>query len=94
VVWTRTDPLRLGTPCECLSGMNDKPRTVADQDDDETADSSQESGPLGKLIEREIDSATVESGSVSGISNKPGQPSTTATDYAAGTTEHADDREE
>jgi hypothetical protein len=73
--------------------MNDTLRTEADQDDDVTADSTEESGPLGRLIEREIGSGTVESEDINQISNGPTQPSTASTDYAAGTTEHDDEGE-
>jgi hypothetical protein len=72
--------------------MDDKPRTEIDQDDEETAD-TEDSGPLGRLIERETGSGTVESADSTEISNGPKQPNTASTDYAAGTTEHDDDRE-
>jgi hypothetical protein len=75
--------------------MDEKPRPVADLDDDETAGSAQESGPLGRLIDQETSSssATVES-DITRIANRQNQPDTASTDYAAGTTEHDDDREQ
>ena len=88
-----THELALVRPVNVIQHMDDKPRTEADQDDDETADSTEESGPLGRFIERETGSGTVESEGSTGISNGPKQPNTASTDYAAGTTEHDDDRE-
>ena len=74
--------------------MDEKPRTIASlEDDDETADAAAESGPLGKLVEREIGSGTVESGDSTRESITSSQPTTASTQYAAGTTEHDDDRE-
>jgi hypothetical protein len=72
--------------------MDEKPRPVPDLDDDETAGSAEGSGPLGSLIDRETASATVES-DITRKGNRPGQPDTASTEYAAGTTEHEDDRE-
>lgn len=73
--------------------MDEKPRTIADLDDDETADAAAESGPLGRLVEREIASGTVESVESVSESNRPDHPGTASTEYAEGTTEHDDDRE-
>jgi hypothetical protein len=72
--------------------MADIPRSEPDQDDDDAVDSAENSGPLGRLIEQEIGSGTVESEDTTRLSNTPSQPSTVSTDYAAGTTEHDDDR--
>jgi len=71
--------------------MDDKPRTVADQDDDEPADGAADSGPLGALVER--GSNAVEFEDTPETLNRPSQPSTASTDYAEGTSEHDDDRE-
>jgi hypothetical protein len=67
--------------------MDDKPQTSEDEDD-QPDDASADSGPLGRLVERDIGASTVESADAT-----PGQPSTVSTDYAAGTHEHDDDRE-
>jgi hypothetical protein len=67
--------------------MDDKPQTGV-SDNDETTDSSADSGPLGRLVEQEIGSSTVESEEAT-----PSQPGTVSTDYAAGTREHDDDRD-
>jgi hypothetical protein len=83
----------LGTPYEGLCGMDEKPPPVADLDDDETADSAAASGPLGRLVEQEIRPGTVESDDDSPKTETPSQRSTATIEYAAGTTEHDDDRE-
>lgn len=67
--------------------MDDKTQIWVDEDD-ETADSSADSGPLGRLVEQETGSSTVQPADAT-----PSQPSTVSTDYAAGTREHDDDRE-
>jgi hypothetical protein len=66
--------------------MDEKPQTWVDED--ETAASNADSGPLGRLIEQESGSSTVESAEAT-----PSQPNTVSTDYAAGTREHDDDPE-
>lgn len=73
--------------------MDEKPRTIANLDDDETADTAAVSGPLGRLVEREIGSGTVESEDSTPKPITPSQPNTASTEYAAGTIEHDDDRE-
>ena len=73
--------------------MDEKPRTFADLDDDETADTAAESGPLGRLVEAEIASRTAESERGTRESNRLEQPISASTEYAGGTTEHDDDRE-
>lgn len=73
--------------------MDEKPRTIANLDDDETADTAAVSGPLGKLVERELGARTVEPEDAP-KSATPSPPGTTSTDYAEGTTEHDDDREQ
>ena len=72
--------------------MDDKQPHEVDEAD-ETPDSAEESGPLGRLLERWIGSSTAESEGATQILNKPSQPSTVSTDYAEGTHEHDDDRE-
>jgi hypothetical protein len=67
--------------------MDDKPQRRPDEDD-ETAASSADSGPLGRLVEQEAGSSAVEPAEAT-----PSQPSTVSTDYATGTHEHDDDRE-
>jgi DNA polymerase-4 len=66
---------------------------VANLDDDDTADTSAESGPLGRLLDLEVRSDTVESAASTRESGTPSQPSTASIEYGAGTTEHDDDRE-
>lgn len=73
--------------------MDDKPRDEFDEDDD-TPDSAEESGPLGRLLEHGTGSGTAESEGATQMLNKPSQPGTVSTDYAEGTREHDDDREE
>ena len=72
----------MGTHYECVSRMDDKLPNEMDEND-EIFDTAEESGPLGRLLEHSIGSPTAESeiGSQSG-------------DYAQGTHEHDDDREE
>jgi hypothetical protein len=72
--------------------MVDKPRNEVDEDD-ETPDRAEESGPLGRLLEQWSGSSRAESEDATQILNKPSQPSTVPTDYAEGTREHDDDRE-
>jgi hypothetical protein len=72
--------------------MDDKQPNEVDEDD-ETSDSAEESGPLGRLLERSNRSSTAESEGGTQIVNKPSQPSTVSPDYAEGTHEHDDDRE-
>ena len=72
--------------------MDEKPRPIAELDDDETADSAAASGPLGRLVEQEIAPGTVESADTA-ASKTPGQRTAAQIEYAAGTTEHDDDRE-
>jgi hypothetical protein len=72
--------------------MDDKLRNDVDEDD-ETPDSAENSGPLGGLLEHWIDSSTADSEGATQVLNKPTQPSTVSTDYAEGTHEHDDDRE-
>jgi hypothetical protein len=67
--------------------MDDKPQRRVDEDD-ETAASSADNGPLGNLVEQEAGSSAVEPAEAT-----PSQPSTVSTDYARGTHEHDDDRE-
>jgi hypothetical protein len=67
--------------------MDDRPQTWI-AEDDETAASSADSGPLGRLVEQEAGSSAVEPAEAT-----RSQPSTVSTDYAAGTREHDDDRE-
>jgi hypothetical protein len=73
--------------------MDEKPRPLADLDDDETADSAAASGPLGNLLEHQRGAGMVESDDDSPKSETPSQRSTATIEYAAGTTEHDDDRE-
>jgi hypothetical protein len=73
--------------------MDEKPRAIANLDDDDTADTAAQSGPLGKLVDREVGSGTVESERSTRASSTPSQPSTGSMEYGAGTTEHDDDRE-
>ena len=61
--------------------------------DEETADSGEESGPLGRLLEHSIGSGRGASEGANEISNEPSQPSTVVTAYSEGTHEHDDDRE-
>ena len=81
-----------GTPRECVSSMDDKLRNEVDEDD-ETPDRAEESGPLGRLLEQRIGSGGAESEGATQILKKPSQPSMVSTDYAEGTREHDDDRE-
>jgi hypothetical protein len=73
--------------------MDEKPRAIANLDDDDTADTAAQSGPLGKLVDQEVGSGTVESEHSTRVSTTPSQPSTASMEYGAGTTEHDDDRE-
>jgi hypothetical protein len=73
--------------------MDDKLRNEVDEDD-ETPDSAEEGGPLNRLLEHWIGSSGAESEGATQILNKPSQPSPVSTDYAEGTREHDDDREE
>jgi hypothetical protein len=70
--------------------MDDKLPNEVDQDD-ETPDSAEESGPLGRLLDRWSGPTTAESEGPTQMSNKPSQPSSDS--YAEGTHEHDDDRE-
>lgn len=72
--------------------MDDKLRNEVD-DDDETPDSAQQSGPLGRLLEHGVGSNPAAFEGATEILDKPSQPSTVSTDYAEGTREHDDDRE-
>lgn len=72
--------------------MDDKLRNEVDEDD-ETTDSAEESGPLGRLLEQWSGSSEAESEGATQTSIKPSQPSTVSADYAEGTREHDDDRE-
>lgn len=72
--------------------MDDEPRGGADQNDDEPADDAANRGPLGRLVERGSNSVEFEGTPETLI--RPSQPSTASTDYAEGTREHDDDREE
>ena len=71
--------------------MDEKPWAIDDLDGDDTADEAALSGPLGRLVEDQIDSGTVEFDVRKSIT--PSQPSIRPSEYAEGTTEHADDRE-
>jgi hypothetical protein len=81
-----------GTLCESLSRMDDKLPNEVDEDD-ETPDSAEESGPLGRLLDHWSGSSTAESEGATQTLNRPSQPSSVSTDYAEGTREHDDDRE-
>lgn len=70
--------------------MDDKPRAKADPDD-EPAGTAADSGPLGRLLER--DSNSVEFAGTPDTLKRPSQPDTASPDYAEGTSEHDDDRE-
>ena len=72
--------------------MDDKFRNDVDEDD-ETPDSTQASGPLGRLLEHRVASDTAQAERATQTANEPGEPSTVSTDYAEGTREHDDDRE-
>lgn len=82
----------LGTPRECVSRMDDKLRPEVDEDD-ETPDTAEESGPLGRLLDHWITSDGAESENDPRTLNKPSEPRAVSTDYAEGTREHDDDRE-
>ena len=84
----------VGTPCECVSRMDQKLRPEFDEDD-ESPDSANESGPLGRLLEQGIGSDGAQSEAATQIQtlNEPSQPRAVSTDYAEGTGEHDDDRE-
>lgn len=71
--------------------MDEKPRANANLDHDET-NTAAVSGPLGKLVERESRSGSVEVDTPDSIA--PAQPSSRSVEYAEGTTEHDDDHEE
>jgi hypothetical protein len=73
--------------------MDEKPRPLAELDDDETADSAAVSGPLGSLLEHQRGAGAAESDDDSAESETRSQRSTATIEYAAGTTEHDDDRE-
>ena len=70
--------------------MDEKP-WVIDLDGDETSDEAAVSGPLGRLVDSQIDSGTVESDVRKSVT--PSQPSIRPIEYAEGTAEHGDDRE-
>lgn len=81
-----------GTLFERVPRMDEKRWNEVDEDD-ETPDRAEESGPLGRLLEDWIGSSTAASESATQILIKPSQPSTVSKDYAKGTREHDDDRE-
>ena len=71
--------------------MDDEARTVAE--DDETRESAEESGPLGRLLEQSASSSAAESEvRRQDSTNGPSEPAAASTDYAEGTREHDDDR--
>jgi hypothetical protein len=72
--------------------MDETPRPIADLDDDDTADSSVVTGPLGKLVEQQLGPGSVESNNTP-ESTTSSQPSIRPPEYAEGTTEHEDDHE-
>jgi hypothetical protein len=73
--------------------MEDEVRPV--DEDDETGESTEESGPLGRLLEQSTSSSAAESPVRPQVStNRPSEPATASTDYAEGTREHDDDRGE
>jgi len=73
--------------------MDDEARRV--DEDDETRESAEESGPLGRLLDQSTGSSAAQSqvpGQVK--TNRPSEPAAASTDYAEGTREHDDDRGE
>ena len=75
--------------------MDNELRPEVDEDD-ESPDSANESGPLGRLLEEGIgsDGAQSEAATQIQILNQPSQPPRAVSpDYAEGTGEHDDDRE-
>ena len=62
---------------------------------DETSGNAEGSGPLGRLLEHSVSSSMAESeGGSEVVVNNQGQSITASTDYAEGTREHDDDRQE
>jgi len=72
--------------------MDDNPRTKTDHDDDELPGDTADSGPLGRLVDRDYTAGTFEHSPEA--LNRPTEPGTASTDYAEGTREHDDDRDE
>ena len=72
--------------------MDDKLQNDIDKDD-ETPDSAEASGPLGRLLEHSTGSSTAESEAAARTADEPSQPTAVSANYAEGTREHDDDRE-
>lgn len=72
--------------------MDDKLPNEVGQDD-ETSDNAERSGPLGRLLEHSAGPSMAGPDGGGAMVNNQSQP-ITASDYAEGTREHDDDREE